>query len=583
MAIWSGRRSASVFICYRREDSAGQAGRLFDRLAARLGRDNVFRDVDAIQPGENFVRTVSDRLAACGALVVVIGPRWLDPSDSGRTRLEDPADMVRSEIETGLKRGAKTIPALVGGARMPRPQDLPPPLVPLTELNAVELRDAHFDRDAALLVDDIAAALNPSRGKFVWIIAACLCLLAVGAAALYRWAPHAIAGAQSAPSNQTASPPLAPSLKPADNADKPAMTPEAARVRLSQLGLSFDDETLVESAGKGDATAVSLFLRAGANPDACDINCDSTAMGEAAAHGHLPIVEMLAARGASVDRALPDAADANQIGILDYLLSRKPGKEAIGRALAQAARKGHAEATARLLDAGPSPAHLATALGSACSYSRDNTVRMLLSRGAAVTQADRDGWTPLHRATGFNATPSLEIVRALVRNGANVNAASNDGTTPLMNALGHPDVVSFLLENGAAATARTKDGVTLLMLAAARDLPDMVKPLTDRGADVNLQNDHGETALMYASGAVDRVDKPETVKALLDRGARADLVDRDGSTALILAVSRQNRGAVRVLVQKGADLNQTNRNGDSALSIARRQSRTDILKILESR
>jgi hypothetical protein len=57
-----------VFISHRREDSGGFAGRIYDRLTNRLGRENVFFDVDAIPPGLDFVDVLSDRVGKCDAL-----------------------------------------------------------------------------------------------------------------------------------------------------------------------------------------------------------------------------------------------------------------------------------------------------------------------------------------------------------------------------------------------------------------------------------------------------------------------------------------------------------------------------------
>jgi hypothetical protein len=37
---------AGIFISYRREDAAAQAGRLYDRLTAHFGQDRVFMDID---------------------------------------------------------------------------------------------------------------------------------------------------------------------------------------------------------------------------------------------------------------------------------------------------------------------------------------------------------------------------------------------------------------------------------------------------------------------------------------------------------------------------------------------------------
>ena len=44
----------AIFIRYRRSDSAGQAGRLYDKLSERFGDDNVFMDVDTIDLGHDF-------------------------------------------------------------------------------------------------------------------------------------------------------------------------------------------------------------------------------------------------------------------------------------------------------------------------------------------------------------------------------------------------------------------------------------------------------------------------------------------------------------------------------------------------
>src|ERR1700683_4242189 len=93
----------TVFISYRREDSGGYAGRICDRLVSRLGRGRVFRDIGSIAPGADFAESILNQLAACDALVVVIGPNWLAAADAkGRRRLEDTQDLGGGEIGGGL-------------------------------------------------------------------------------------------------------------------------------------------------------------------------------------------------------------------------------------------------------------------------------------------------------------------------------------------------------------------------------------------------------------------------------------------------------------------------------------------------
>src|SRR5574337_1156833 len=111
--------TGGVFISYRREDSGGYAGRIYDRLTSRLGRENVFFDVDTIPPGRDFVEVLSERVAKCDALLAVIGKHWVVSADSNnRRRLDDPNDFVRIEIEAALNRNVPVIPVLVDGAAM---------------------------------------------------------------------------------------------------------------------------------------------------------------------------------------------------------------------------------------------------------------------------------------------------------------------------------------------------------------------------------------------------------------------------------------------------------------------------------
>jgi hypothetical protein len=162
-------RSANIFVNYRREDSAGHAGRLFDRLSGRFpGR--VFMDVDTLEPGVDFVEAIEQAVGACEVLIVLIGHEWLGATDAtGRRRLDDPADFVRLEVATALDRKIRVIPVLVQGASMPRVEELPPDLVKLARRNAIELSDARWAYDVDRLIHTIEAVLQelepfPSAG-----------------------------------------------------------------------------------------------------------------------------------------------------------------------------------------------------------------------------------------------------------------------------------------------------------------------------------------------------------------------------------------------------------------------------------
>jgi uncharacterized protein YecT (DUF1311 family) len=142
---------AQIIISYRRADSDAIAGRIRDRLANHFGENSVFMDIDSIPIGIDFRKHIQDTLARSDILIAVIGPKWLGHGKSGHMRISDETDPVRIEIETALRYGSPVIPVLIGGARMPRPVDLPDSLTDLSYRNATEVdagRDfnQHIDR-----------------------------------------------------------------------------------------------------------------------------------------------------------------------------------------------------------------------------------------------------------------------------------------------------------------------------------------------------------------------------------------------------------------------------------------------------
>jgi hypothetical protein len=153
-----------VFICYRREETAPYAGRIYDAMVQRFGVDNVFMDLD-LAPGIDFVDRITKVVSGCVALIVVIGPSWAKlENEDGTRRIEDPDDFVRLEVQTGLHRDdVLLIPALVGGARMPRREDLPPELQGITRRNALELSEGRWRYDVGRLLSTLDELL-PEAG-----------------------------------------------------------------------------------------------------------------------------------------------------------------------------------------------------------------------------------------------------------------------------------------------------------------------------------------------------------------------------------------------------------------------------------
>jgi hypothetical protein len=142
--------SGNIFINYRRDDSSASAGRLYDRLAALFPKNQIFIDVDNLDPGVDFVEAIEQSVGSCDVLIAVIGKRWLISSDQeGSRRLDNPDDFVRLEIATALKRNIRVIPVLVDDASMPRASDLPDDLKSVVRRNAVEVSDTEFQSQSA--------------------------------------------------------------------------------------------------------------------------------------------------------------------------------------------------------------------------------------------------------------------------------------------------------------------------------------------------------------------------------------------------------------------------------------------------
>jgi TonB family protein len=152
-----------IFVSYRRSDSQGEAGRLFDDLVKHFDEHTVFMDVSAIEAGRDFRKAIEEGVTKCGVLLVVMGPEWLNAKDErGTRRLDDPADFVRIETSAALKRDIPVIPVLVRAAKMPSAEHLPDDLKELAFRNCMELTHARWKSDIQLLIEALRRLLGDS-------------------------------------------------------------------------------------------------------------------------------------------------------------------------------------------------------------------------------------------------------------------------------------------------------------------------------------------------------------------------------------------------------------------------------------
>src|SRR5262245_32231886 len=210
--------------------------------------------------------------------------------------------------------------------------------------------------------------------------------------------------------------------------------------------------------------------------------------------------------------------------------------------------------------------------------------KALLDAHADPNIANRYGVRPLSLAAGNASAAMTEL---LLNAGADANAALPEGQTMLMAAArtGNPDVVRLLLARGVNVNARENLlGETALMWAAAENHPEAVALLVQHGAEIDARTSklsfpkdrfglegvltilpHGSwTALMYAG----RQGSLGAARALADAGANVNLVDPDGSTAMVLAIINGHYDVAAMLAEKGANPNLADSTGMAALYAA---------------
>lgn len=155
----------AIFISYRRSDSQGESGRLFDDLIRHFSKDVVFMDVVGIDAGRDFRRAIDDSVQSCSVLLAMLGPQWLDAADEqGHRRLDDEMDYVRLEIAAALRRDIPVVPVLLRGAKMPRGEQLPDEIADLAYRHAVELTHVRWRSDVQVLIKALRPIVSDKEG-----------------------------------------------------------------------------------------------------------------------------------------------------------------------------------------------------------------------------------------------------------------------------------------------------------------------------------------------------------------------------------------------------------------------------------
>ena len=262
-------------------------------------------------------------------------------------------------------------------------------------------------------------------------------------------------------------------------------------------------------------------------------------------------------------------------------------------------------------------AYYGSALAAAAGEGWIDVVRLLISDGhVPIDQKEYNpsdgtasGWTALQWAV---SSDQEDVVAYLAEQGADVDIRNPNGESPLLTIAhdaGKLQMIRTLLEAGADPNLTDSSGNSAILYAMGAEALEVVALLIDYGADLNAVGTDSATPLLFGISTystastlylldqgvnVDPVDHngmqplhwaamagvPEVVEKLIDRGADPNVRNPDGTTPLIMAAQTDRTRAARTLIERGADPNLAERGGWTPLVYAASNGNGELMRLL---
>ncbi|KAH9502195.1 hypothetical protein Btru_070357 [Bulinus truncatus] len=231
------------------------------------------------------------------------------------------------------------------------------------------------------------------------------------------------------------------------------------------------------------------------------------------------------------------------------------------------------------------------------THTEGNTILMLLIKELAkcnpVKKQRSRQLERLHQNVNLRSPFILmEMIQILIKSGANVNGVNDNKDSALNMAFDteSEQLLHVLLTNGADANISGSTNKPPLLFVSQRYRDGLVIKMVKSGVDVNVADLDGNTALINIlnRSKVSEIDGSHlrhgeclnVIKCLTEHGADVNVTNSIGQFPILLAISTHSDDIFWHLVEKGADVNKVNGLIDTALLLAICYDQIDIVKYL---